>query len=411
MKVLYICPDTGIDVLGHKGASVHVREMVAAFVRAGHEVDLVAPRLVRPGADPAATVAEVTRVRVPDDVQQVKNRLDAWTAPLLPRTSLPKDVRRILYDQVLVDALDARYADDPPDLVYVRASLLSTAGIALAQRTGRPLVVELNAPLSDEQERYRAGALVELYRAVEHRLLHAASAVSVVSDALRDYVVGRGVPESSVSVLPNGIDPLRFTPHRPTAARRAHLGIPPGPVLGFVGGLRPWHGVEVLPQVLAAVRRSHPAASLVVAGDGPLRVEVERMALATGTADHVVCLGAVDHDDVADVIASFDVALAPYPELPHEFYYSPLKVFEYLGCGVPVVASAVGQIAALLQHGRHAVLTRPGDVGELAAACVGLLDDPARARSIGDAGARLVHESYTWDRNAAWVLGLAAGVP
>jgi len=87
VKVLYICPDTGIDVLGHKGASVHVREMVAAFVRAGHEVDLVAPRLVKPGHEPTSTVADVLRVRVPDEIQDVTHRLREWTGELIARRS------------------------------------------------------------------------------------------------------------------------------------------------------------------------------------------------------------------------------------------------------------------------------------------------------------------------------------
>jgi glycosyltransferase involved in cell wall biosynthesis len=410
VKVLYICPDTGIDVLGHKGASVHVREMVAAFVRAGHEVDLVAPRLVKPGQEPTSTVADVLRVRVPDEVQDVTHRLREWTGEFVAETSLPKDVRRILYDQVLVEALDAAYAESPPDVIYVRASLLSTAGVALAQRTGRPLVVECNAPLSDEQERYRAGALGELYRVVERRLLTAATAVSVVSDKLREHVVGLGVDPARVAVLPNGIDPHRFVPHEVPATEKARLGLPDGPVLGFVGGLRPWHGVEALPRVLARVQQAHPGASLVIAGDGPLRADIARVAAETGTTDSVVLLGAVDHDDMPSVIASFDVALAPYPVLPHDFWYSPLKVFEYLGCGVPVVASAVGQIAELVTDGEHAVLTEPGDLDALSAACAALLADPARAARIGAAGARLVHARWTWDGNAAWALGVAAGV-
>jgi glycosyltransferase involved in cell wall biosynthesis len=411
MKILYLCPDTGIDVLGHKGASVHVREMCAAFVRAGHQVDLVAPRIVKPGEEAATTAADVRRVRVPDDVQEVSRRLREWAAPFVDATSLPKDVRRILYDQALVAELDATYGGSPPDLIYVRASLLSTAGVALAERTGRPLVVEVNAPLSVEQERYRAGALGELYRSVEQRLLTAATAVSVVSDALREHVVGLGVDPVRVAVLPNGIDPHRFVPHQVPAAERARLGIPDGPVLGFVGGLRPWHGVEALPRVLAQVQQSHPDASLVIAGDGPLRADIARVAAETGTTDRVVLLGAVDHDDMPSVIASFDVALAPYPVLPHDFWYSPLKVFEYLGCGVPVVASAVGQIAELVADGEHAVLVPPGDVAALATASAALLDDPARARAIGAAGARLVHARWTWDGNAAWALGVTAVAP
>ena len=404
MRILYICPDTGIDVLGRKGASVHVREMIAAFDRAGHDVDLVAPRLVKPGAEAAHVPANVVRVRVPDAVQDAKQRLDDWVARFVPDTSLPKDLRRMLYDAALDRELAARYETDPPDLIYVRASLLSTAGVGLAARTGAPLVVELNAPLADEQERYRAGALADLYRSVEGSLLTAADLVTVVSAPLRAYALGQGVDEGKLRVIPNGVDQRRFKPSLPSPSERARIGLPAGPLLGFVGGLRPWHGVERLPAVLARVHHQHPDTKLVIVGDGPLRAEIERSAVDHGVSDRTVFLGALDHRDIPTAIAAFDVALAPYPDLPHDFYYSPLKLFEYLACGTPTVASAVGQIAELITSGEHALLTAPGDLDAIAAACSRLLADPVLASRLGRAGTELVHGRFTWDRNAAEVM-------
>ncbi len=403
MRILYICPDTGIDVLGRKGASIHVREMVAAFARAGHVVELVAPRLTKVGAEPAPIAATVNRVRVPDDIQTTKQALDSWCDGLGPTTSLPKDVRRILYDRHLGAALLDLYSTDPPDLIYVRASLLSTAGVELAAAVGRPLIVELNAPLGPEQQRYRHGGLEDHYRAAEQTLLCAATAVVVVSDALVDHVTDLGVDPSRVHVLENGIDPARFHPGEPKTPG-------PEPVLGFVGGLRAWHGVEQLPSVLAQVRRAHPGARLVIAGDGPLRPEIQRAAADAGVGDAVTLLGAVDHRAMPDIIRGFDIAMAPYPPLPHDFYFSPLKIYEYLGCGVPVVASAVGQIDHVLTDGVDSRLVTPGDIAGLARACVQLLDDPTGAARLGLAGATLVHERYTWDRNAAAVTDLV-GTP
>ncbi len=395
MKILYICPDTGIDVLGSKGSSIHVREMIAAFARARHDVDLVAPRLTKVDALPAAVEAHVHRVRVPDSVQEAKTRIGTWVTDRHTETSLPKDVRRILYDQHLVDWLDTAFAPSPPDVIYVRASLLSTAGIQLAARTHRPLVVELNTPLADEQQNYRSGALGLLYRATERELLCAATLVVVVSDALAAHAIALGVDRKRVIVAPNAIDPTRFTPR--VSARNK-------PVLGFVGGLRAWHGVEALPGVLARIREQVPNAQLVVAGDGPLREELRLRAVALGLGDAVTLLGAVDHHRMPDVIRSFSVGLAPYPQLDHEFYFSPMKVFEYLGCGVPVVASDVGQLSHIIEHQHHALLTPAGDATALADACCQLLLDPDKANRLGSNGAELVHRRYTWDHNVASVL-------
>ncbi|MEK7422328.1 MAG: glycosyltransferase, partial [Actinomycetota bacterium] len=123
-----------------------------------------------------------------------------------------------------------------------------------------------------------------------------------------------------------------------------------------------------------------------------------------GVSDRTVFLGALDHRDIPTAIAAFDVALAPYPDLPHDFYYSPLKLFEYLACGTPTVASAVGQIAELITSGEHALLTAPGDLDAIAAACSRLLADPVLASRLGRAGTELVHGRFTWDRNAAEVM-------
>lgn len=408
MRILTICPDTGIDVLGVKGAAVHVRAMVDAFADLGHSVELVAPRILKEGAAPAPTPATVTRVRVSDGTQATKHVLDGWLERRTTATSLAKDIRRIMYDAELETELWDRFGADPPDLLYVRASLLSTAGVEFCHRTGRPLVVEYNAPLAQESARYRASALVDLATAVERELLAAATLVVAVSEGVRAHVVGLGVDPERVVVLPNGVDPARFSPGVTTSAERDRLGIPDGPVLGFVGGLRPWHGVESLPAVLARVRCRHPDASLVIAGDGPLRPAIEAAAVALGVEESVVFLGPVDHLDMPAVIRTFSVALAPYPELPHDFYFSPLKVFEYLGCGVPVVASHLGQLAELLQDGAQARLVCPGDLDALASACIELLDDPDGAAAMAARGADDCRERFTWAGNARAVLSSIA---
>jgi Glycosyl transferase 4-like domain len=158
MRILYICADTGIDVLGRKGASVHVREMIAAFTRAGHEVDLVAPRLVQPGAEPASTTATVYRARVSDEIQEAKAGIDAFMNARGSESSLGKDIRRMLYDADLNTELLGRYRDDPPDLIYVRSSLFSTAGVELAAVARCPLVVEVNSPARSGRWRRRLRA-------------------------------------------------------------------------------------------------------------------------------------------------------------------------------------------------------------------------------------------------------------
>jgi glycosyltransferase involved in cell wall biosynthesis len=177
--------------------------------------------------------------------------------------------------------------------------------------------------------------------------------------------------------------------------------------VGFVGGLRPWHGVDALPGLLSRLIERHSTLHLLVAGDGPQRGELERDLRERGIGRSAVFTGSVPHEDVAELIRQLDVALAPYPRLEHAFYFSPLKLFEYMACGVAVVAAAAGQIAEVIRDGETGLLYPAGDAEGLVAACDRLLSDPMLRRRLGDAAAKEIHGRYTWDKNAELVTDLA----
>jgi glycosyltransferase involved in cell wall biosynthesis len=224
---------------------------------------------------------------------------------------------------------------------------------------------------------------------------------------LRDHVVELGIDPAKVHVLPNGVNTDLFHPAHRDPTLRDRLGLGEEPVLGFVGGLRPWHGTELLPELLARVAARHLGVRLLIAGDGPLRAELQRSLSDLGLAGRAVFTGAVPHEEVPALIRQFDVALAPYPALDHPFYFSPLKLFEYMACGVPVVAANCGQIAEILRDGETGLLHPPGDVEALADACDALLRNPKRRLLLGQSAAQFVRTNFTWDRNAARAVELA----
>lgn len=146
---------------------------------------------------------------------------------------------------------------------------------------------------------------------------------------------------------------------------------------------------------------------LVIVGDGPLRGELERDMGERELMRSVVFTGSLPHEEVVPLIRQFDVALAPYSRPEHAFYFSPLKLFEYMACGVPVVAARLGQIAEVVRDGETGLLYSPGELDALVAACDRLLADPDLRRRLSHAAAKEIHGRYTWDHNAAQVAGLA----
>lgn len=436
MKILYLCPDLGIPVLGRKGASVHVREMCSAFGRAGHQVVLAAQTLNKsPWESPAETSAKIVQVRPSTSTTTVAQALKEFNAKLQLENSLPGELRRILYNSDLESDLIRRFEKEPPDFIYERASLYATAGASLAKRFGAPLILELNAPLAVEQATYRSTGLGKLAAQAERWTLTHADAVVVVSSELAKHVRSLGVSPRKIQVIPNGVNPALFLPngveHGLQAASTSAIdkrskspkplqsvsrsGLkaalrPNGavaPVVGFVGGLRPWHGVEVLPELLARLQKRHPGTRLVIAGDGQLRSDLERAFAKRGLKKLVTITGLLGHEAVPDVIRTFDVALAPYPKHDHDFYFSPLKLFEYMACGIPVVAAKVGQIAETVRHGKTGLLYPAGNLNALVASCDRLLSDDALRHKLSGAAARLVRQKFTWDRNVARVVTLA----
>lgn len=408
MKILYLCPDLGIPVLGRKGGAVHVRELVAALRRAGHQVVLAAQTLTKsPWEKPAALDVPLLQVRPSLSASAAVQALKEFNELLGVQNSMPGEFRRILYNQELEKDLHRRFENDPPDFIYERASLYATGGVALARSLGVPLLLELNAPLAEEQVAYRATGFSELAAQAERWTLTQADAVLVVSTPLREHALALGVEADRIHVLPNGVDTACFHPAQPDPDVRRRLKLDGGPVLGFVGGLRPWHGAEVLPELLQRLSGGHPGVRLVVAGDGPLRGALEEALQQRGLSSRVTLAGLVPHDEIPDVIRQFDVAVAPYPAPSHPFYFSPLKLFEYMACGVPVVAPELGQIPDVLRHEETGLLYPPGDVASLTSCCERLLADGALRRRLGQAGAKRVTERFTWDHNARRVLELA----
>lgn len=399
MNILYVCADAGIPIRGHKGAAVHVRALTDAFVRAGHHVTILTPQ---PGpADGPAPLA---------DLIVVPPLLSSLPHPLSPPHSTrlrgeggdeERQGQAGQTDALLAAALE-QMEKRAFDFIYERYSLWSDVGARLAQATGRPLVLEVNAPLRLEAERYRTLSDPERAAQIERTQFMAASAISAVSEALRDYLIKQGAPPERVHVLPNGVDPQRFHPAVRGGAVRDRLGLNGRIVIGFVGRPRPWHDLETLCAAFARLHTGDPRYHLLLVGEPPPRLP--EIIAERGLRQAVTLTGPVAHEEVPQYIAAMDVAVSPHPPLA-DFYFSPLKLFEYLACGVPTVAADIGQPAAIIRDGETGYLYPPGDAEALAERIRFLIAHPDHARAIAWNGAVSVLERYTWQGNARTVIG------
>ncbi|MGP5051586.1 glycosyltransferase family 4 protein [Brachybacterium alimentarium] len=402
MRIAYILLDPGIGVFGTKGASVHVQEVIRALRADGHEVTVFCTRVDE---------------HVPADLADLEVR----------RHRLPKGTGAEREQAVATAAgeIAAAITAGGFDLAYERYSLFSDALARLADpAVGPPVpgILEVNAPLIEEQRRHRHLHDESAALGATRAQLQAAQVVSCVSPAVAAWSCGQGAEPDRVVVTPNGVNTARITPrpHRGTdlgtastrdiadtadsadtadiagTARTADIAgtadEADAPVtVGFVGTLKPWHGTDLL---LRALARTHGDLRLDICGTGPQQEELEQLAAELGIADRVLLRGAVAPELVPAVLHGLDIAVAPYPAGEH--YFSPLKVYEYLAAGLPVVASAIGTIPEVLRDGELGMLVEPGDIDALAAALDTLAADPARRDRLGRAAREAALAEHDW---------------
>jgi len=403
-SVLYLTSDFGIPVYGAKGASVHVRELCDALANEAVGVTVLTPRdEAFPGN---STRAEVIGVPVDPAAGRLCAAIERTGRGSARARRLSAEVRRILYNRPLYRAALRQARLNPPDAIYERYSLCATAGGRLARALGVPHLLEVNAPLSDEEEAYRGLVLKRLTRTLERRILRGADRVFIVSAGLRRFARALGVRDERVEVLPNGVDLERFHPGRDGSSVRRALGWDESFVVGFAGTLKAWHGTEILVDAFARLHAARPRARLLLVGHGPMRKSLEKRLARAGLSGVAHFTGEVTHEAVADHLAAADVLVAPYT--PSErFYFSPLKLYEYMALGKPVVASDIGQLAEVLDPGANALLVPPGDVEALEAALERLERDPALAHRLAGEAARTARENHSWARNAHRIMSSA----
>lgn len=370
MRIAYVCGDPGIPVFGTKGASVHVQEVIRALLQAGHEVELFCRRTGGAALGDLAT----TRLRV--------HELSAPRAA----SARTRELTLMHLERDTALALETAHARKAFDLVYERYALFGTAGTAFAREAGVPSVLEVNAPLPHEQAEHRQLVHGEAADAVAQRVMTDASVVVCVSHSVASWAREQA-PSARVVVEPNGVNADRFAWEERDED---------GPfTIGFVGTLKPWHGTETLIEAFARIVETRPDARLLIIGDGPQRGALEALAAERGVSDRTLFTGSVAPDDVPGWLRMIDVAAAPYPATG-DAYFSPLKVLEYLAAGAVVVASRVGQLPELVEHGRTGVLVAPSDADALASALFVLAEDPALRRDLAAAGRAEVESSRTW---------------
>jgi len=396
-KLLYISMDSGIPFWGTKGGSIHIREVVSAFLNKNIDITVIAEKA---GTDSDADTA-YNRFDLPDVRKDLTLKL---TRKLDSGKKFNKEMRDYIRNQYLFESCSSLHKKEKFDFVYERYSLFGMAGLSFARKKTVPYILEVNAPLVDEAGKYRNLLLKELAVKVEQYLFSNADHIVAVSEEMKNYILIQS-PSANVTVIPNGVRVDHFeNPDIPQPDKSGLFTI------GFLGSLKPWHGIDVLLNSFAdLVIRIDKARLLIIGGKENIVDNYKKRCVDLGLDGRVEFTGAIEYDDVPGQLQRADVLVAPYPQLD-EFYFSALKIFEYMAAGKAIIASDIGQISNVVVNGKTALLVTPGNSEELTSALKRLSIDNNLRERLGENALNVVRKEHTWDSRIADILKIFSNI-
>ncbi|HWO93559.1 MAG TPA: glycosyltransferase [Dehalococcoidia bacterium] len=335
--------------------SPHVQKWAGHFALE-HDVHVVS---FRPGSIPRA------RVHVLADL------------PALSKARYPLEAPRL---RALLEHIE-------PDLVH--ALHVTSYGFVAALARARPLVVSAWG-----YDILQAPRRTPLHAWMTRFALSQAQAITATGEALATATRRFAPAGRAVHVVPYGIDLDRFAPADDDRGKSTDEAS--APIIGSVKALLPTKGFPYLIKAMPLILERHPNARLVLIGEGPERPRLDRLIASLRLENHVELPGELPNSEVPDQLRCMDVYVQP--SLTESFGVSAL---EASACGLPVVATDVEGGRDIVRHGETGLLVPPGDARALASAILRLLDDPALAKRMGEAGRRFVRERYNWPDNAA----------
>lgn len=324
-------------------------------------------------------------------------------------------------DQFYYGALKERFAAERPAYIYERLCMGNFAAARLSRELGIPYILEYNGSEISMRRSFGSGAFEheELLLKAEELAFAQATAITVISEHVRNDVLRRGIDPAKVFVNPNGVDPEEYAPGSPEERReiRGSLGFADTDrVVGFIGTFGGWHGIDVLAEALPAICRGAPETRFLLIGDGHLKPLVLEAVRKHGIEKQVVDVGRTDQRTGARLLKAADIFVSPHSAHMRDspFFGSPTKLFEYMALGGGIVASDLEQLGVVMSPSlrpadfdrppvtvgqNRGVLCKPGDVGEFTAGVLGLVRNPDIAAALGRNARAAVLAQYTWARH------------
>lgn len=370
MRILYLSPSEPYP--GTHAGFTHVHNLIKHLVIEGDQVTLIAGQ---PEQSNATTNDEMR----PDPIPGLKVHHISSSDPITRNRKLLAKVVSLCKKEQF-------------DLIHERFEMAGTAGAVAAKLAHLPLVLEVNDPFLELNAQPSFRYPLSLSKQLQ---FGSADALICQTPQIKQAIWDTS-PNTKVYVIPNGADPDAF-PASP---------LPHTKRIGFMGNFMPWHGVQHLIQAFSRVQKEDEDTQLLLVGNpGSQKDPIQRLINELGIdPEKVIMTGPVPSNMVPTLLSSCRILVAPFAPgedvirkdhyAKYGFWWSPIKLFEYMSLGRPVVAADVGMVSKYL---KHAGLTYPtGDIEQLTEKIITFLNDEPMAREAGGRGRKRIETSYNW---------------
>lgn len=386
MKILFYSPHPTLYFEAPTGYGSHMRGMVNGFREEGHTVEILVLGN-KPNSIDSST-----------QTNSFKSILKKVLPKILWRTL--KEIQQIRFDKHEARELRSAIQKFNPDVVYERSAWMSNGSVQVLKQFNLKHVIEINAPFEEEVKEFeKASSFISFIGKKKLKnLLQSAYLVAPITSSLQKHIIKNyGVNPQNCFVVPNAIDKseIQITESRVEDIRKI-FNSTDKIVVGFVGSIFPYHGVDRLIHAVSKLNNSN--VSLLIVGDGYLIPELKEQASLLGLNSRVHFTGLVAKEDVYNHIAAMDIVTLPNTE----WYCSPVKLFEYGALGKVVLAVNEAGVSDVMTD-TDGMLFKNNE-GDFQEALNFTISNLSQQKEKAKAFQQKIFSNHTWSANARQIL-------
>ena len=288
---------------------------------------------------------------------------------------------------------------EKPDLVISRLDVYLFSTWFVTRFFHVPWMIEADSPEVYEYRKfythYKKLPMVDSL--IERFNVRTARKVFVVSNLIKKYYVVQGGDPGKIVVIPNGADEEKIIPFQKNEEILKKYRISNEVVIGFIGSFHYWHGIDNLMAIMKGILQTEKSVKFLLVGSGGVREnDLRAFVENNGFRNHVIFTGLVPHDKMGDYVSVMDIVLAPYPYLDF-FYFSPMKLYEYMAARKAVVASNIGQIAEVVETGVNGLLYKPDQIEDMISGIRKLIHDENFRITLGRNAREAIETKHSWN--------------